>query len=58
MTIKTIDELVAFLDERLKLHAEIKKEMHAKGDYSADEYRQGSVNAYEVVRYEITGENL
>ena len=55
--IKTIDELIAFLDERLKLHADIKEEMHAKGDYSADEYRQGSVNAYEVIRYEITGKN-
>jgi hypothetical protein len=55
--INTIDELIAFLDERLKVHADIKKEMHDKGDYSADEYRQGSVNAYEVVRYEITGKN-
>ena len=55
--IKTVDEVVKFIDEQLKIHSEIEKEMHAEGNFSADEYRKGLVDSYIVIRYEITGQN-
>lgn len=55
--LKTVDEVVKFIDEQLKVHSEIEKEMHAEGNFSADEYRKGLVDSYIVIRYEITGQN-
>jgi hypothetical protein len=55
--LKTVDEVVKFIDEQLKIHSEIEQEMHAEGNFSADEYRKGLVDSYIVVRYEITGKN-
>mgnify|MGYP000187526524 CR=1 FL=1 len=57
MTIKTIDQVVTFIDEQLKIHSNIEKEMHDEGDFSADDYRKGLVDSYIVIRYEITGKN-
>ena len=55
--IKTMDKLVKFIDEQIKVHTDIEKEMHSEGNFSADEYRKGLIDSYIVIRYEITGEN-
>jgi len=54
MTIKTIDELLVFLDERIKLLTEIKEEMNENDDYSNDEYTNGAIDSYDIIRIELT----
>jgi hypothetical protein len=54
MTIKTIDELLVFLDERIKLLTEIKEEMNDNDDYSNDEYTNGAIDSYDIIRIELT----
>jgi hypothetical protein len=53
---KTVEEVVKFLDSELKVHQDIEIEMHAKGDYSADKFRKDVMNTLLMVRYEVTGE--
>jgi hypothetical protein len=54
MTINTIDELLVFLDERIKLLTEIKEEMNDNDDYSNDEYTNGAIDSYDIIRIELT----
>jgi len=54
MTIKTIDELLVFVDERIKLLTEIKEEMNDNDDYSNDEYTNGAIDSYDIIRIELT----
>jgi hypothetical protein len=54
MTIKTIDELLVFLDERIKTLTEIKEEMNDNDDYSNDEYTNGAIDSYDIIRIELT----
>ena len=52
--IKTIDELLVFLDERIKTLTEIKQEMNDNDDYSNDEYTNGAIDSYDIIRIELT----
>ncbi len=52
--IKTIDELLVFLDERIKTLTEIKEEMNENDDYSNDEYTNGAIDSYDIIRIELT----
>jgi hypothetical protein len=52
--IKTIDELLVFIDERIKVLTEIKQEMNDNDDYSTDEYANGAIDTYDIIRIELT----
>ena len=52
--IKTIDELLVFLDERIKTLTEIREEMLAEGNHASEEYTAGAIDSYDIIRIKLT----
>lgn len=51
----TTEELLAFVQKRIKTLKKIRKEMLAAGNHAAAEYGEGALDAYEIMRIKIEG---
>ena len=50
------EELLAFVQKRIKTLTKIRKEMLAAGNHEAAKYSEGALDAYEIMRTKIEGQ--
>lgn len=51
----TQEDLLAFVNKRIKDLIKIRDEMHAEGNHVADEYTEGAIDSYNIMRIKLEG---